>query len=402
MSKKKIFRNFILCILVSILPVSCDIQKRIYRPGYFIQNKSSLPDRYFLPDRYLSKHIPSTYSKDSLVVSFDKKSIQANRGTKQFYTDKVSTNVQDNKVQTSAGKATELQPNEIKQKESNRIIPVNKEKDIISEPDKKKDYENLVLAFLAGAGFVLVISASRKGIKKYKTVVAGEKNKQEIANMADRLDRCADRFANAKNERIELAARNVSAAIGKCNDIEKAKKLEKSFHDVYLSPSQASDLQFITLNNLLSNDAGYGSGNGTLKPDVVTTTGGFYSNSAGSISWTMGEPISETVTDGNDTLTEGFQQGAYSIVSVSEVDAPDVNITVYPNPFTTTLNIKCESSDPIRVEAIDLQGNVISTQSFENGHGQMDFSSLPEAIYLLRVYDNNGKQLKVFKIQKAE
>jgi len=116
----------------------------------------------------------------------------------------------------------------------------------------------------------------------------------------------------------------------------------------------------------------------------------------------MGEPISETVTDGNDTLTQGFQQGAYSIVSVSEVDAPDVNITVYPNPFVSTLNIKSDGNDPIRIEAIDLQGNVISDQSFENGQGQMDLGNLPEAIYLLRVYDNNGKQLKVFKIQKVE
>jgi hypothetical protein len=399
MSKKKIFRNFLLCILVSILPVSCDIQKRIYRPGYFVQKKSSLPDKYFLPDKYVSMHMPVNNSNDSPQVSFEK-NVPAE--TKQLHADKVITDVQNNKAQTPPAKVTELQPSEVKREESNRIVPINRDNAVISEPDKKKDYEDLILAFLAGAGFVLAVSAARKGIRKYKTVEADKKNQQEIANMADRLDRCADRFANAKNEKVELAARNVSAAIAKCNDIEKAKKLERSFNEVYLSPRQSSDLQFITLNNLLSNDDGYGGGNGTLKPDVVTTTGGFYSNSAGSISWTMGEPISETVTDGNDTLTQGFQQGAYSIVSVSEVDAPDVNITVYPNPFVSTLNIKSDGNDPIRIEAIDLQGNVISDQSFENGQGQMDLGNLPEAIYLLRVYDNNGKQLKVFKIQKVE
>ncbi len=410
MLKKKIFRNFLICILVSILPVSCDIQKRVYRPGYFVQKRSSLPDRYFLPDPYISMHTPVNNSNDSSPAMPEKENnpLQVHAEIKQLYTRKVVTNVPNTIVQTPPDKSIELRPNEIKPEAISRIIPINKDKGIISEPDKRKEYENLVLAFLTGAGFVLLISAARSGIEKYKAgsgfteINTDKKTKQEIANMADRLDRCADRFANAKNERIELAARKVSNAINKCNDIEKAKKLEKSFHDVYLSPSQASDLQFITLNNLLSNDAGYGGGNGTLKPDVVTTTGGYYSNSAGSLSWTMGEPISETFSDGNNTITQGFQQGSYSIVSVNEVDQPDVNITVYPNPFTSTLNIKSDSSGPIRIEAIDMQGNSISTQSFENGQGQIDLSNLPEAIYLLRVYDNNGKQLKVFKIQKVE
>ncbi|HTA82689.1 MAG TPA: T9SS type A sorting domain-containing protein [Bacteroidia bacterium] len=415
MSKKKIFRNFILCILVSILPVSCDIQKRIYRPGYFIQKKNSLPDRYFLPGNFTLAHIPVSNLSDSSLMAFKpensewlgyiydkailekaKNSLQVRIETRQLHTYSVIPSVQNNEVAASHS------PNVTRPEENNRVIPANKENAVISEPGKKKEYENLLLAFLAGAGSVLLMSAARNGIKKYKTVeTAEEKNKHEIANMADRLDRCADRFANAKNERIELAARKVSVAISKCNDIKKAKKLEKSFNDTYLSPSQASDLQFINLNNLLSSDKAYG-GNGTLKPDVVITTGGYYSNSAGSISWTMGEPISETFSDGINTVTQGFQQGSYSLVSVSEVDQPDVNITVYPNPFVSTLNIKGDGTDPIRIEAIDLQGNLISNQSFENGQGQMDLGNLPEAIYLLRVYDNNGKQLKVFKVQKVE
>jgi len=222
MSKKKIFRNFLLCILVSILPVSCDIQKRIYRPGYFVQKKSSLPDKYFLPDKYVSMHMPVNNSNDSPQVSFEK-NVPAE--TKQLHADKVITDVQNNKAQTPPAKVTELQPSEVKREESNRIVPINRDNAVISEPDKKKDYEDLILAFLAGAGFVLAVSAARKGIRKYKTVEADKKNQQEIANMADRLDRCADRFANAKNEKVELAARNVSAAIAKCNDIEKAKKL---------------------------------------------------------------------------------------------------------------------------------------------------------------------------------
>jgi hypothetical protein len=201
---------------------------------------------------------------------------------------------------------------------------------------------------------------------------------------------------------VELAARKVAIAISNCNNLKKAKGLEKAFNDVYLSQSQASAVQHLTLNNILSNDLGYSGGTGTLKPDVVTTTGGYYANSAGSLSWTLGEPISETFSDTGNTLTQGFQQGSYSIVSVDEVDQPTINITVYPNPVTTLLNIKSDSSDTFRAELIDLQGNKISDQSFENGQGQVDLSTLPEAIYLLEVFDKNGNRIKVFKIQRVD
>ena len=186
-------------------------------------------------------------------------------------------------------------------------------------------------------------------------------------------------------------------------DLSKAKELEKTFNDTYLSSSQASAIQHLKLNNLLSNDLGYSSGTGTLKPDVVTTTGGYYANSTGSLSWTMGEPISETVTDTSNTLTQGFQQGAYSVVSVvDELAQPTINISVYPNPVTSLLNIKSDSNDPFRAEVIDLQGNIVYEQAFENGQGQIDLSSFSDTMYLLGVYDKDGNRIKVFKIQKVD
>ena len=117
----------------------------------------------------------------------------------------------------------------------------------------------------------------------------------------------------------------------------------------------------------------------------------------------MGEPISETFSDTGNTLTQGFQQGAYSVVSViDEVAQPTINISVYPNPVTSLLNIKSNSSDPFRAEVIDLQGNIVYEQAFENGQGQIDLNNLPDAMYLLGVYDKSGNRIKVFKIQKVD
>ncbi|HXP52829.1 MAG TPA: T9SS type A sorting domain-containing protein [Bacteroidia bacterium] len=403
-------------------------------PGYFVQKVSSVPGISYLPVKYISGNLPENNIDDSSLTAFnsqslswhnyihnktsiekDKNSLQVRIENKQLHDNAILSEVHHNKAVVPLEKAG----NSIgKVKPDGSSVPtIGKETAAgnIPGPIENNEYENLILAFLAGASSILLLSAIRSGIKKYKGDLKGlsaevtkaneaEKNKKEIADMADRLDRCADRFANAKNERVELAARKVSIAINQCNDISRAKKLEKAFNDTYLSPSQASAMQHLKLDNLLSNDIGYGGGTTTtLKPDVVTTTGGFYSNSAGSLSWTMGEPISETVSDTSNTLTQGFQQGAYSVVSVvDEIAPPTINISVYPNPVTSFLNIKSDSGDPFRAEVIDLQGNIVYEQAVENGQGQIDINNLPDAMYLLGVYDKNGNRIKVFKIQKVD
>jgi hypothetical protein len=423
MLKNKTTWYFLLCILICIVPVSCDVQKRLYRPGFFIQKGSSLPVRSYSLGKDVSRSIPeNTIDEPSLTApqnlpwlnyTGNKTSIEKAKSPLQ-----VSV---ENKQLPNNGDLSEAQHNKAivpPEKVNNNIgivkrggsnIPTLGQEKVASIPEpRNKEYENLILAFLAGAGSILLFLGIRSGIKKYKGYNLNEpgnsnlKAKEEIAKMADRLDRCADRFANAKNEKVELAARKTAIAINRCDNLKRAKELEKAFNNTYLSPAQASAIQHLKSNNLLSNDIGYG-GNPTLKPDVVTTTGGYYANSAGSLSWTMGEPISETVSDSNNTLTQGFQQGSYFVVSVvDELAKPSINISVYPNPVTSLLNIKSNSSDPLRAELVDLQGRTVYEQVFENGQGQIDISNRSDAMYILGVYDNNGNRIKVFKIQKVD
>lgn len=46
----------------------------------------------------------------------------------------------------------------------------------------------------------------------------------------------------------------------------------------------------------------------SLSPQVIATSGGYYSNAAGSLSFTVGETVTPTITSGGYTLTQGFQQ----------------------------------------------------------------------------------------------
>jgi hypothetical protein len=67
----------------------------------------------------------------------------------------------------------------------------------------------------------------------------------------------------------------------------------------------------------------------SVSPEVISTAGDYFSNSNASISWTMSELVTETFTNGNTILTQGFQQ-SYSIA----ITGINLNSTVFlEGPF---------------------------------------------------------------------
>ncbi|MFU8844174.1 MAG: hypothetical protein ACNA7V_10250 [Bacteroidales bacterium] len=46
----------------------------------------------------------------------------------------------------------------------------------------------------------------------------------------------------------------------------------------------------------------------SVSPEVIATAGDYFENSSGSLSWTLGEVMTETFSSGGNILTQGFQQ----------------------------------------------------------------------------------------------
>jgi len=64
-------------------------------------------------------------------------------------------------------------------------------------------------------------------------------------------------------------------------------------------------------------------------PEVISSSGAYFSNTSGSMSWTLGETVTETFSNGSNILTQGFQQP----VSVS-ITGIDLDLLVYlEGPF---------------------------------------------------------------------
>jgi hypothetical protein len=136
-----------------------------------------------------------------------------------------------------------------------------------------------------------------------------------------------------------------------------------------------------------------------VKQEVIASAGGYSVASGVSLSWTLGETIIPTYTNGGLTLTHGFQQQLI-VTTVEENLEILVNVTIYPNPASEILNIRFEEPLDGKVDLVLLtqdgklvKRDIIETSTIEK---QVNMQDLPAGIYFLRLI--KGKLSNVYKV----
>ncbi len=135
-------------------------------------------------------------------------------------------------------------------------------------------------------------------------------------------------------------------------------------------------------------------------PEVISSAGDHFENSNLSISWTIGEPIIETQSAGTATITQGFHQGLYTIISVEEqIEQPIVNI--YPNPTTDFVNVEIKGQDAenFQIQLYDELGKVLVNKKYTDIQ-QINLSQYAKATYFLKVVDTKNETYNSYKILK--
>jgi hypothetical protein len=138
-------------------------------------------------------------------------------------------------------------------------------------------------------------------------------------------------------------------------------------------------------------------------PDVVATSGDYFTNVNGSLSWTLGEIAIETLNEENAILTQGFQQSNFTMVSLREIDN-DYEIRLFPNPTRDIVSITFDNfstQSNMELCLMDLQGKVIWTEKIDTSKNKnFDIAHLAAGIYLVRLTDTSRNIIKTFKINK--
>ncbi len=138
--------------------------------------------------------------------------------------------------------------------------------------------------------------------------------------------------------------------------------------------------------------------------EVVGSAGEVLQTKNGSVSFTVGEIAIQPMVDSTTgvTFSEGFQQTYFWITEIKEESTMDFSVKVWPNPTTRYLNIELgesNRSETIRGELYNLIG--VKIGEFNPRETQrVDLLQYPVSDYILRIYDTENTQIRVFKITK--
>ncbi len=135
-----------------------------------------------------------------------------------------------------------------------------------------------------------------------------------------------------------------------------------------------------------------------LSPFVVSSSGEFYSSTAGMLSFTTGEmSVVETFTSPAGILTQGFQQAFDIGTYITENPDPQFSFGFYPNPTTGYFNLVTETEkiSTLVVDIVDVFGRVIlqkeiQQQSLVNVE-PFDLTHVVAGMYVLAItFQENG------------
>jgi len=141
----------------------------------------------------------------------------------------------------------------------------------------------------------------------------------------------------------------------------------------------------------------------SLSPTVIASGGDFSEGSNGySLSWTLGEPVIETVSGGGNFLTQGFQQTRVDGLVGIFRPQPNEEFLLYPNPTEShvILDLKEKRYETVVISQYDLLGKEIAQYSFSQKQKMhIDFTGLPSATYLLKVMIIEANVISHHKVQ---
>ena len=137
--------------------------------------------------------------------------------------------------------------------------------------------------------------------------------------------------------------------------------------------------------------------------ETIPATGGNASSSGGSVSYTVGQILSSTISGTNGIVVQGVQQ-PYEIsvvTAISNTEEISLKCLVYPNPTMGVVKLVFESNDykNLKFRLYDINGILLQDKEVEGSETEISLSNFSSSVYFLKVYNNN-MEVKVFKIIK--
>jgi len=141
----------------------------------------------------------------------------------------------------------------------------------------------------------------------------------------------------------------------------------------------------------------------SISPQVIASAGTHYTGSNAQLSWTIGEPVITTVSNGSNIITQGFHQTLLTVISVEEQTVAGVNVNVFPNPTSDMVNINIVNNlKALQMDLFDMNGKLLHARKIgaAEGNVQISMTDYARANYLLRIYSADQSVNFTYKVQK--
>lgn len=142
---------------------------------------------------------------------------------------------------------------------------------------------------------------------------------------------------------------------------------------------------------------------GLMAQSTVLATGGNTQTSAGSVSFSVGQLLVQTLQNSSGSVSFGVQQAfEFQTLSLEDFSGIALKLKSYPNPthdFVFLFLPAQEQTGNETYELYDLSGRKLRSGTLTGEETSVSFQNLPASIYLLNV-NREGNTIKTFKIIK--
>ncbi len=140
----------------------------------------------------------------------------------------------------------------------------------------------------------------------------------------------------------------------------------------------------------------------SIQSSVISGGGGHETNVSNSASWTLGESLITTLQQGNEILTQGFQQPNYYLTDIFNVEQQQIVVSVFPNPTQGNISISFSqmTKEPYRLEIKDMQGKCLNNYELNLLENNISVEMLAKGMYIFGISLNASSSMINFKIVK--
>lgn len=139
----------------------------------------------------------------------------------------------------------------------------------------------------------------------------------------------------------------------------------------------------------------------SLDRSVVASQGNTLSNDDISLGFTVGEPLVGLIAR-EGAIDQGFWTGYGLLIIPLSLEEDDIEILVYPNPVVESVSVASTEQSIDGMELFAINGQKVSSQLFDtaNTEFEIDMTTHANGVYVLRLYLEEGTQIKEYKLIK--